>query len=639
MFGALTFDRDPLSAADIPGGMLAWLRIVGGIAFFALVLWFLLGLPRLRAEDRARIPGWLATLFVGCFVLALASYLLAGLAGLVSLAGSGRLARFALDAAAALVTAGGAFALLGVLLPFGRALPRLRFRRIFALARLSFKEAVRRRVLYAFAGILLVFLFASWFIALSAKPEDEVRTYVGTVFWVMEVLLLVAAVLVSAFSIPTDIKNQTIHTIVTKPVERFEVVLGRFLGFFALLTLVLVFMTGVCLLYVLREVHPEAAAESLKAREPLYGQLRFENTEREDRAVNVGREWEYRNYITRPAPGQEAQTARWDFQRVPASLAKRSNVTFEYTFDIYRTTKGEKEGADVTCTVRLYTWRYRPGNDAEFRKARKGTVDPARDSELAEQYGYYEITGQPVTDYHTQAFTVPGGLFKNIHTADPERDSELKASGEPRPPDLQVRVTCESATQYVGMARYDLYGRLDDPHGSDRLRFALNFFKASFGLWLELALAVGLAVVLSTYLSGVITLVVVAALFVPSLLGGFGLEFMRSVAEGTNVGGGPAESMLRIFRRELTGPSLQDSSSTTEQIAWRSDTGFRVFVRVALAFIPDVNRFRLDDHVAEGFNISWDQMGLLSLLLAAHLIPWFLLAYYLIHWREIASPT
>src|SRR5206468_8407057 len=98
------------------------------------------------------------------------------------------------------------------------------------------------------------------------------------VFWSMTFLLLFTTVLLASFSIPNDIKQQTIHTIVTKPVERFEVLLGRFLGFLTLMTLVLLLMTAVSLLYVLRGIKQEAAEESLKARVPRYGELRFENT-------------------------------------------------------------------------------------------------------------------------------------------------------------------------------------------------------------------------------------------------------------------------------------------------------------------------------------------------------------------------
>jgi ABC-type transport system involved in multi-copper enzyme maturation permease subunit len=634
---AITFDRDPLTLADVPGGVVTWLQVVGGFSYVAALLWLGLGLPRMRAHDRARIPGWMSTLFVAALGLATLGYLLAVPAGLIGYTGSGRLALFAQTSFGVLLAAAGAFAFFAVALPLLRNLPWFRFRRIFALARLSFKEALRRRVLYAFAGIILVFLFASWFL-FDTKPEDEVRTYVSVVFEAITWPLLLAALLVAAFSIPTDIKNQTIHTIVTKPVERFEIVVGRFLGFLALMTLVLVALTLVSVLYVLRGVNPAAAAESLKARDPLYGELRFENTDDPKKAINVGREWEYRYYISSPSPGQEAQTARWDFARAPAALNdSRPSVRFEYTFDIYRTTKGEKEGADVTCTIRLYSWRFQKGNDAAFKKDRGLTNDPARDSALARKYGYFEITGQPVTDYHTMAFLVPAGLFENIAEPDRDLEQQFRERGETRPPDLQVRVTCESATQYVGMARHDLYVRLDNPQTpqEETRAFVSNFFKSAFGLWLKLALVIGLAVVLSTYLSGVITLLVVTALF----FGGVCRDFVESVALRTNPGGGPAESMLRIARRELTGPSLYDSTATTDRIVGFSDNLFRVFIRVALYLIPDVNRYTLTDYVADGFNISWPAMLTLLLLLAGYLIPFFMLSFYLIRWREVASST
>ena len=107
--------------------------------------------------------------------------------------------------------------------------------RIYAIAKLSFKEAVRRRVVWVFLGILVMYLFpARWFF--QEKPEDELKSIVGVTTRGMNVLLIFVGLLLAAFSIPTDIKNLTIHTIVTKPVERFEIVLGRFLGYLGLMT-------------------------------------------------------------------------------------------------------------------------------------------------------------------------------------------------------------------------------------------------------------------------------------------------------------------------------------------------------------------------------------------------------------------
>jgi len=270
-----------------------------------------------------------------------------------------------------------------------RGLGRVSARRIWALSRLSFKEAIRRRVLWVFSILIVVFLFASWFI--PAKPEHQVSTYISVVDTVMTSLLLLSAVLLASFGIPNDIKQQTIHTILTKPVERFEIVLGRFLGYASLLTLVLVAMTGFSLLYLVWEVDPDAAAESLKARDPLWGELHFKDTESESKGINVGKEWDYRSYIAYPMPGQQGGTAIWDFDSAGATtLAGRNPVRCAYTFDVFRSTKGyENQGVHVKFAFR--TWHSKPGNEhgedyqAELdRRGRTehGDTDGRRDRQL-----------------------------------------------------------------------------------------------------------------------------------------------------------------------------------------------------------------------------------------------------------------
>jgi ABC-type transport system involved in multi-copper enzyme maturation permease subunit len=646
MFASLVIERDPLRLQDAPGAFLYWVQVAGGVAAFGLVLWLVFGLSQLRAVDRARIPRWQSRLFLtggvvaGLFYAPLAVVRLLQL--ILWLVGSStqlspwdRFENICL-------TGGGLGALLAVGLPFVVHLSKMRPRRVWALAKLSFKEAIRRRVLYAFSFLLLVFLFASWFI--PSKPENQLRTYVWVVYFAMTVLLLVTAVLLAAFSIPADVRHQTIHTIVTKPVERFEIVLGRFLGFLALMTVVLAVITLASLLYVVRGVHPEAAAESLKARVPIFGDLSFENTSKgkeSDKAENVGREWEYRSYISGPTGArQPPQFAVWKFTDLPAGLADRPAVRCEFSFDIYRTTKGQ-ENKGVSCAFYLQTWRFHPGDDGHFRTERAkmmqkagGRSEAEIDNELAEKYGYYEVPGKDVTDFHTLSIDVPGGLFRNAQEADEPRRRELQIGSRQPPPPLQVRVKCNSVTQYVGMAKYDLYLRQDDPEGgSERRLFALNFCKAAFGVWLQLGLMIGVAVALSTYLSGVISLLVTGLLY----LGGLCREFISSVGTGSNPYGGPFESFVRLTRRDVGVVPMEDTP--VKAVATFSDNVFRWFIRRVLDVIPDIDRFDLTSYVAEGFSIGGTQMLLNFLLLAAYLLPWAVLGYYLIKWREVASPN
>jgi hypothetical protein len=185
------------------------------------------------------------------------------------------------------------------------------------------------------------------------------------------------------------------------------------------------------------------------------------------------------------------------------------------------------------------------------------------------------------------------------------------------------------------MAKNDLYLRQDESTGTERALFALNFYKAAFGLWLRLALLIGIAVALSTYLSGVISMLVALLIY----MGGMARGFIQEVALGKNVGGGPAEAMTRLLKRELVSPSTADQGPIAAQIVAGIDEGFRQVVGWLLYLIPDVERFDLTQYVAEGFNISVGDLGLSLLLLVAYLLPWAVLAYYLLKWREVAAPT
>jgi len=648
MFAALFFDRgDPLRFQDLPHALVTSVQVWGSIAAVALLFWLIFGLPRLPASERKRIPPWKARCFafftglsfLSYFVLALTCIpmLLAALSPEEAEAGylpSSRLRAIQVN----LLTLASLLALAAILLPFVANLLTLSGRRIWAIARLSFQEALRRRVLYVFAALLLVFLFANWYD--TSKPEDQIRRNVATItFPLMWVLVVASIVILAAWSIPTDIKQQTIHTILTKPVQRLEVVLGRFLGFVGLLTLILIVITTFSLVFVLRNINAEAAEESLKSRTPLYGELSFENTADRKKADSVGREWGYRSYISGPMPGKVPPEAIWSFPQVPAGLANRPWVPCEFTFDIYRTHKGF-ENRGVACDFFFQTRNFKKGSEEQYRKCLKEELDrPSRTkteldiaNELSEEFGYYEKRAKDLSDFHTLTIDVPGGVFRNAlkETA----PAESRGSDREAVPALQVRVKCISNTQYVGMAKYDLYFRLDDPEGkNDRLWFAWNFYKGACGLWFDMVLVAGLATAFSTYFSGVISLLLASLFFIAGMF----QEFIKTVGEGTNVGGGPLEALFRLASRQhLTAPL---ENSTVAQVAAGSDVVYRWFIRLLLEILPDVNRFSLTNYVAEGFNVPVEQLGVKLVLLAGYLVPWLVLSYYLMKWREIAGPT
>ncbi len=138
-------------------------------------------------------------------------------------------------------------------------------RRILALAWLAVQESLRRRVLVGFGVFLLILLFAGWF--LDTKSTAPATLYLSFVLTATTWLVLLVALFLSSLSLPADIKNRTIYTIVTKPVRPGEIVLGRILGFAAIGTLMLTVMglfSYVFVARVLNHTH-EVEIASLKS--------------------------------------------------------------------------------------------------------------------------------------------------------------------------------------------------------------------------------------------------------------------------------------------------------------------------------------------------------------------------------------
>ena len=116
-------------------------------------------------------------------------------------------------------------------------------RRVFALAWLAIQESLRRWVLFALALYAIVLLFASWF--LSRPVLNPSQLYVETVLSLSRALVGLSVIFLSAFSLPADIANHTIYTIVTKPVRSTEIILGRVFGFMTIAS-VMVLVMGLC---------------------------------------------------------------------------------------------------------------------------------------------------------------------------------------------------------------------------------------------------------------------------------------------------------------------------------------------------------------------------------------------------------
>jgi Cu-processing system permease protein len=128
----------------------------------------------------------------------------------------------------------------------------------WVIARLTFLEAARRKILLAALVLGLVFLvvYGLGFYYIQQEFERnpngppmlarrEILSFLMLAgLYVVNFLTVMMAVLTSVDTISGEIASGTIHTLVTKPVRRWEVVLGKWVGFVGMLTLYLLLMAG-----------------------------------------------------------------------------------------------------------------------------------------------------------------------------------------------------------------------------------------------------------------------------------------------------------------------------------------------------------------------------------------------------------
>jgi ABC-type transport system involved in multi-copper enzyme maturation permease subunit len=119
-------------------------------------------------------------------------------------------------------------------------------RPIIAIAKATVGEAIRRRVLLIilFIAVLLLFI-APLLSVLSARQEQTVLT--GFVLGIVQLSSAVIAITLTVYMLPNEVERRTIYTILSKPVQRYQFLVGKYLGAVAALALMMGLMSIVML--------------------------------------------------------------------------------------------------------------------------------------------------------------------------------------------------------------------------------------------------------------------------------------------------------------------------------------------------------------------------------------------------------
>ncbi len=548
-------------------------------------------------------------------------------------------------------------------------------RRTLAMARLAIMEAVRRKVLIAFVVFLAVLLFAGWF--LDVQSDHPARLYISFVLTATNYLVLLLALFLAAFSLPNDIKNRTIYTVVTKPVRATEIVFGRVLGFAAVGTALLAMMCAVSYLFVVRGVDHEHAviAESVQEKLSQPGETSGFTAE-----TTLNSHHRHQIEIDQDGYGQtDIQMGHW--HEVTAVTDDEGNTRYEVgpprgqllaRVPIY--SRGPQplrfldrsgqpgEGISVGdewayrdyiegATGARAIWTFQNVTEDQFPsglpvemtlgvfRTHKGDIEQVVRGELEVVNPETGFRSEPIsfrpTEFEIYHLDVPrelrvidpatqlasdGGLFEDLVSDDGQ---------------MEIWVRCADPGQYYGMSRPDVYLL-----AAERSFFA-NFVKGYISIWLQMLVVVCFGVAFSTFLTGAVAMLATLA----SIIMGFFTQFIIGVYVGTMdpnapfdqqvMGGGPIESFYRLVTQKNVSVELDPGIGS--MLIQRLDDALMIAMRLLIEVVPDYSRFGTARYVAYGFNIDPNLLAQHATTCLAYVVTVTIAGYFFLKSREIAA--
>jgi len=113
--------------------------------------------------------------------------------------------------------------------------------RIWTLATATVTQLVRMKIM-AFLVVFCVIVVAAGFAFPVMNPEQQLKLLKDVSFGALQIFSVVIAIVSTALLLPRDLEDRTLYTILSKPVPRYEYLLGKLIGVLLLIGAGLVLM-------------------------------------------------------------------------------------------------------------------------------------------------------------------------------------------------------------------------------------------------------------------------------------------------------------------------------------------------------------------------------------------------------------
>ena len=136
-------------------------------------------------------------------------------------------------------------------------------RRTSAVAANTYREALRNRAFVALVVFAIAFILLSLVLSEMAVVGQEARVVQSFGFFSIGLVGAITAILMGALLVYKEVERKTIYTILSKPIHRYEFLVGKLLGLWALLMVQVAILSSVWALVSLSQ-GAEVGLEHLK---------------------------------------------------------------------------------------------------------------------------------------------------------------------------------------------------------------------------------------------------------------------------------------------------------------------------------------------------------------------------------------
>ncbi|MDD5459081.1 MAG: hypothetical protein PHF37_06795 [Phycisphaerae bacterium] len=119
-------------------------------------------------------------------------------------------------------------------------------RNIRAVAKNTIRQAFRLKIAYVFLAVLVVLLpLMAWTMTGDGTVKGKLQTFVSYGLSLTGFLLAIFTIVVSIYTLTSDLQQRQIFMVITKPIRRFELILGKLFGVILLDAFLLLVLSAV----------------------------------------------------------------------------------------------------------------------------------------------------------------------------------------------------------------------------------------------------------------------------------------------------------------------------------------------------------------------------------------------------------